>query len=171
MESLHEPDEIILDKLVSYFNPRWAEQPFLPMLAHWVDIDKIYPQFDTVDLGPDWTVDVGSADTGRMRELIALAPRLAQLRGTAQGLKLFLEAATGLAFHVEDPVADAEGFNIPFHVRVVAPREAESQRELVERVIGIQIPAYVTYELIFAPKTADAGKAGDRQPEDGTDGT
>jgi hypothetical protein len=46
-------------------------------------------------------------------------------------------------------VAGKDGLPVPFHVRVVAPEAAKSQRELVERIVALEKPAYVTWELAF----------------------
>ena len=91
-----------------------------------------------------------SSGLGRLRELIAWAAYLSQRRGTRQGLLKFLEVATGIpGFAVDEDVKGADGRTIPFHLRVRAPKAARTHRSLVERIITLEKPAYVTYELDF----------------------
>jgi hypothetical protein len=46
-------------------------------------------------------------------------------------------------------VADEKNQIRPFHIRVVGPAEAAVYQPLVERIIELEKPAYVTYELQF----------------------
>jgi hypothetical protein len=90
-------------------------------------------------------------EVGRLRELIAAAAYLSKWRGTSRGLLLFLETATGAAgFKVDEHVPDQQGKARPFHIKVVAPAETASYDSLLRRIITIEKPAYVTYELEFA---------------------
>jgi hypothetical protein len=87
---------------------------------------------------------------GRLRELIAAAAHLSSWRGTAYGLVRFLEIATGAhGFRLEETVVGKNGSPVPFHVRAVAPESATEQRELIERIVKLEKPAYVTWELVF----------------------
>jgi len=140
MEELHEPTEAILADIDSYFNPRRAPDPFLPYLAHWLDLDR-FIQADPVGRkqGAPSTVPLP-----QLREWIAAAASLSKLRGTARGLQMLLETATGITgFQIIEGV-DRKGAARPFHLRVVAPPEAESQRRLIARIIELEKPAYVT---------------------------
>ena len=90
------------------------------------------------------------AGTGRLREVIAAAAYLSKWRGTAQGLLRFLETATGIdGFRIEEQVLDANGEHRPFHIRVRSPASAQAYRPLIERIVEMEKPAYVTYELQF----------------------
>ena len=90
-------------------------------------------------------------EPGNLRELIAGAAHLSQWRGTAYGLKLFLETATGhTGFEMQEQVTGSDGLPRLYHVKVVAPAGTESQRPLIERIIEQEKPAYVTYEIEFA---------------------
>jgi phage tail-like protein len=149
MEALQEPAEEVLTQLVAFFDPRRCPPHFLTMLAHWVNLDHLYPRREAEVGGLDWTARPAPMAEGRLRELIASAPELAQLRGTAQGLKKFLEITVGMSFAIEETVADAAGAVIPFHVRIVAPTDAQAQRELINRIVELEKPAHVTYELVF----------------------
>jgi hypothetical protein len=87
---------------------------------------------------------------GRLRELIAQAAFLSQWRGTSRGLLRFLEAATGVqGFAIDEQVPGPDGLPRPFHLRVRAPQTTKPYSVLIERIIEIEKPAYVTYELAF----------------------
>jgi P2-related tail formation protein len=149
IETLQEPIEKVRAGLVAYFDPRRCDARFLPMLVHWVNLDRLYPQRGAADLGPDWTIGPAPLPEGRMRELVALAASLAQQRGTAPGLKAFLETAFAAPFEIDEAVVDERRRPIPFHVRILAPAAVRAQRELITRIIELEKPAYVTFELVF----------------------
>jgi phage tail-like protein len=148
MERMHAPAEAALDSLHVTLDPRTAPDRFLPYLARWVDMDPIYTEGgrrgDVVTLARVAAV----IDPGRLRELLAMAAYLAQRRGTREGLLRFLETATGLAgFRIDERVVDEDGRVRPFHFRVHAPSAAASRLALVKRIIELEKPAYVTYDL------------------------
>jgi phage tail-like protein len=152
MEALHAPSEAVLARLHTYFDPRQTPDEFVPMLAHWVDLEWL---FDLSALDTSVSSDSAapiSTGLGRLRELIALAAYLYKWRGTAQGMKTFLEVATGLkGFEIEEQVRGEDGSIQPFHLRLYAPEVARSHQVLIERIIESEKPAYVTYELSFQP--------------------
>jgi phage tail-like protein len=150
MESQHEPAEDALRHLPDVFDPRRTDERFLTMLAQWVDIARLNPQRGgEVDL--DWRPRAWPIPTGRLRELIANAVQLSQQRGTASGLIRFLEIATGAEPYVlEERVPGEDGMPIPYHVRLIAPRAAQPLRELIERIVEQEKPAYVTWELTWS---------------------
>jgi hypothetical protein len=85
-----------------------------------------------------------------MRELIASRVAQVQWQGTRQGLVLFLEIATGVTgFEVNEQVLNEAGEPMPFHVRVIAPETLRPQAALLERMIELEKPAHVTYDLVF----------------------
>jgi phage tail-like protein len=139
MEALHAPSERVLERVDEFFDPYRAPDLFVPYLAGWVDLK--------------WTLTESSdlaSGTGRLRELVEHAAFLSQWRGTAKGLLRFLEIATGQAgFEVDEQVLDQAGRPRPFHIRVRAPNAAAPYRALIERIIEVEKPAYVTYELVF----------------------
>lgn len=125
MEAMHAPTEAALAQFGDALNPRTAPDRFVPYLASWMGLGT------------------ANVEITRLRELIAMASRLAKWRGTAHGLILFLEIATGMrGFRVEEPR--------PFHFVLHAPAAAESQRELVARIVATEKPAYVTSEIQYA---------------------
>ena len=151
METLHAPAEETLSKLDSYFNTYRAPERFLPMLARWLDLHRITEprRIDTPE--SEWHPPPLFIEPGHLRELIAKAAHLSQWRGTAYGLKLFLETATGHAgFTTEDQVKGPDDQPRLYHIKVVAPAEAKPRRALIERIVEQEKPAYVTYELEFA---------------------
>jgi hypothetical protein len=50
---------------------------------------------------------------------------------------------------VEEQVLDSDGKARPFHLRITAPQELAEHRILIERIVELEKPAYVTYELRF----------------------
>ena len=87
-----------------------------------------------------------------MRELVASAVELSQWRGTARGLLRFMEVATGVkGFRIEERVPDAAGRPRAFHIQVIAPAAVEPHRPMLERIVELEKPAYVTYGSRFEP--------------------
>jgi phage tail-like protein len=147
MEALHTPSEAALDQLDAFFNPYRTPDRFVPYLTRWVDMDRL---FGDSARSADATLPPFPSGTGRLRELIAAAAYLSKWRGTAKGLRLFLETATGLpGYEINGQVSGSDGRPRPFHVAIRAPAQAEPYRVLIERIIEMEKPAYVTYELQF----------------------
>ena len=152
MAQLHEPDEAVLAELDAYFDPARTEDRFVPLLARWVDLERLFVQSATgrTDTGEREPISTGH---GRLRELISRAAFLSQWRGTRTGLIAFLETATGASgFTIDEQVPGAAGRPRAFHIRVLAPTGLEAHHALIERIVELEKPAYVTYELAFAPK-------------------
>lgn len=149
MEALHEPSEAILQKLDAVFDPRRTRADFVPMLAHWVNLQALL-----IDRHPTrhgharrWS----AIETGRLRELVASATRLAHWRGTAKGLRMLLQIATGESgFEIEEQVLGSDHQPRPFHFRVKIPKAAARQAPMIEHIIQAEKPAYVTYETTIA---------------------
>lgn len=152
METLHDPVERRLDALDRCFDPLRAPDALVPMLAHWVDLDGL--------------LDRAAGDTlptrlpsglGRLRELVANASELARRRGTSEGLRRFLEIATGCrGFAIEDAASPGPDQATGFDIHVRAPAAARRHRELVARVIASEKPAHTTCTLTFAtPSSAN----------------
>jgi phage tail-like protein len=153
MEGLHEPDEAILTELDRFFDPYRAPDAFVPMLATWVDLGELVREMPETPTGPP--VEPLATGIGRLRALVASAAYLSQWRGTRLGLRRFLETATGAqGFELDEAVRDEAGAVRPYHVRVVAPAKTAPYRPLLEKIIELEKPAYVTFELTFAEKEA-----------------
>ncbi len=149
MEMLHEPSEAALQNLDATLDPRRAPDAFVPFLARWVDLEPLFegsPQESSVERQRQ-PITTG---LGRLRELVATAAQLSRWRGTARGLLLFLETATGVpGFAIDEQVLGPNGLPRPYHIRVRAPASTAAHRILIERVIELEKPAHVTYELEF----------------------
>jgi phage tail-like protein len=147
METMHAPSESALDRLHENFDPNRASEAFVPYLASWVDLEVLFDVPRTKS--PSSTPSV-STGLGRLRELTAAAATLSQWRGTRKGLCLFLETATGAkGFEVDEQVRGRNGKLKPFHLRITIPKELAEHRSLIERIVELEKPAYVTYELEF----------------------
>jgi phage tail-like protein len=150
MEILSEPAETTLRQLPEYFDPYTAPENFLPFLASWVDLDRFFSS--TPDSAVIETELLQLLDSGRLRELIVAATRLSKLRGTAAGLKLFLETATGVkGFTINENVLQENNDVIPFHIKITAPKTAQRYQVLIERIIEQEKPVYVMHYLEFSP--------------------
>lgn len=149
MELLQAPSEEALQNLETFFDPQRTPAAFVPYLASWVDLDQLLAVSPTkagATLQPAFPTGVG-----RLRELVAAAPYLSKWRGTARGLLVFLEIATGLkGFKIEEQPVDQAGVPRPFHLRVQAPAMSQAIRTLVESIIRLEKPAYVTFEVSYA---------------------
>jgi phage tail-like protein len=140
MSALHERDERILAQLDAYFDPWRAPDAFLPYLASWVDLGWVPIRGDPAGVG---------VAAPQLRRLIAAAPRLAQLRGTVEGLTLLLRTATAEAgIVVVDSGAPGGDVSIPFHLEVRIPAEAAAARPLVESLVRDDKPAHVTCAVV-----------------------
>jgi phage tail-like protein len=149
MAALQAPNEELLATLDRVFDPARTDDAFVPLLARWVDMDRL-----TASTAGGEPLSSG---LGRLRELVRRAAWLSQWRGTRQGLTDFLATAVGLpGFDVQEDVRDESGRPRPFHIRVVAPADALAHRTLIERIIALEKPAYLTCELVFAPAEAAA---------------
>jgi phage tail-like protein len=152
MEQLHAPSEAILRNVSATYNPLTTPDRFVPFLARWVDLDWLFEPF--VDERRSSVFLAFTAGLGRLRELVSAGSSLAHMRGTVQGLLLFLKTATGTAnFEIEERVLDPNGLPRPYHIRIHAPAASTAHRALIERIIESEKPAYVTYELEFAPES------------------
>jgi len=138
MEGLSAPAEAILADVDSIFDPSRTPDEFVPLLARWVDLDRIFAPREEAD-------NVLSTGLGRLRELIRTASHLSKWRGTREGLRRFLETATGTTgFVIEEPVTR------PFHLRVIAPQGTKAHQALIERIVDVERPVYATWEVQFS---------------------
>lgn len=151
MEELQAPSEDRLQRLDSYFDPRRTRDDFVPYLAYWADLTRLFEETLNVKEEVAFSGSALASGTGRLRELIASAAYLSQWRGTKKGLLGFLQTATGIMdFKIQENV-DLTGKPRPFHLSVFAPAVSDPYKVLIERIIELEKPAYVTYELSFQP--------------------
>jgi phage tail-like protein len=147
MQDMHAPVEATLGHLDSMFDPRRTADGFVPYIAGWVDLGVLIDVSRGGGLTASATFPTG---LGRLRELIASAAALSEWRGTKKGLQMFLEIATGAGgFSIDEQVQGPDGKIRPFHLKVAAPKDLLMHRPLLERIIELEKPAYVTYELSF----------------------
>lgn len=149
MERLHAPSEQVLARLDAFFDPLRTPDAFVPMLARWVDLERLFVRSVAE---PPIVGDALSTGTGPLRSLVARAAHLSQWRGTRAGLIEFLETATAATgFRIDEQVAGPDGLPRPFHVRVHVPAALEVHRALIEHIVDSEKPAYVTCEIDFNP--------------------
>jgi phage tail-like protein len=150
MEVLHEPSEAVLAHLDAILDPRRTTDKFVPYLAYWADLTRLFADDSGAKDPRALTRAWPAGGLGHLRELIANAAYLSQWRGTKKGLLLFLQTATGITDFVIDENVDLEGKPKPFHISVHAPKESELYRQLIDRIVSLEKPAFVTYEISFA---------------------
>jgi phage tail-like protein len=149
MEALHAPAEAVLDRLDEVFDPHRTDERFLPLLAMWTDLDRLFTRSSRRATASRSQAGLSTGD-GRLRELIAQAAQLSQWRGTRRGLLAFLETATGATgFSVDEQVPGPDGSPLAFHIRVRVPQALLPHRPLIERIVESEKPAHLTYELEF----------------------
>lgn len=148
MRVMHEPVERALRELPTYFDPYRTPTEFVPYLARWLDLDRF--------LGAD-SQEPFAAGTGRLRELVANAARLSGMRGTAEGLRTFLELACGeRGFAIHEGV-DPQGAARAFTVTIECPATVTELRPMIERIVTAEKPVHVTAHVTFAaPKPEGA---------------
>lgn len=148
MEALLLPSEKAMTRLDAAFDPRRTADDFVPFLARWVDMDRLFPEARNVETMV-WSRSTISTGIGRLRELVASAAYLSKWRGTTKGLQHFLHTATGQKdFEIKENV-DRDGRVKLFHLVVIAPASMHPHKMLIERIIQSEKPAYVTYDLII----------------------
>ena len=148
MEALHLPSEEGLARLNAAFDPRRTADDFVPFLARWVDMDRLFDEPRSATT-VKWSRATISTGIGRLRELVASAAYLSRWRGTAKGLQRFLQTATGEAnFEIKENV-DSDGRPKLFHLVVFAPASIWPHQRLIRRIVESEKPGYVTYELVI----------------------
>lgn len=149
MSELHEPTESLLYQLEKKFNSDTAPVELLSMLAHWMDLLRLFRNEDNysenINQWADRPLPIGAAN---LRALIENASHLSQYRGTHYGM---LEIATGVkGFDIDDGTQASvpdETYQA-FHINVIIPAEAESYKDLIERIVQQEKPVYTTANII-----------------------
>jgi phage tail-like protein len=140
MAHLLDPVDARMNQLDRYFDPFRTPTSMLPYLATWVGLGwlPVREHREGEGIAPE-----------RLRRLIALAPTIAQRRGTARSLEAMLSAALGLEdVEVADATSDPS-IQKPFHIVVRLPVVAQADRRLIELIVRFEKPAHVTHELEF----------------------
>jgi len=165
MAELPVPVENAWRELDRCLDPRRAPDGFVTYLAGWVALDRLFPHISRSRRRGYHVHPRISTGLGPLRELIARAAELSRWRGTARGLRHFLEIATGKhGFIIEDSVPDASGQPRPFFFRVTAPAGLERHQVLLRAIIESEKPAYVSCELRMAG--AEDVRRGERASKD-----
>jgi len=136
MASLLDPADQRLKRLADYFDPYRAPDPMVPYLASWVDLGWLPVREEAT--GDGLSIE-------RLRVLVAEAPRLAASRGTAAGLRRFLEIALNESV-VE--VRDGDPAR-PFHLVIELPKSARAQRRLADLIVRHEKPVHLTHEVLI----------------------
>ena len=155
MSALHAPSESALEELDAFFDPLRTPDRFVPFLAGWMDLDRLFDETFLISGGSNGS----PLPTGlnRLRTLTAVAAHLSRWRGTEKGLIAFLEIATGAkGFAIDQPLRETDAQPAPFHIRVTAPAGVKVHRRLIERIVESEKPAYVTWELTFRAPEPEA---------------
>ncbi len=129
MEAMHVPAEAALRDFPSVLDPLATPDPFVDMLATWVDLARL-------DQTP-----AGRIDRARVRLLVSLSADLAHWRGTPGGLMWLLGLATGVEGLRLEPTG-------PFRVRVVVPATASAQAALVREIAAQEKPAHLVVDVV-----------------------
>jgi len=143
MEVLQAPDEELIGDFDAQFAPYTARDDFLAFLARWVTLDHL------VGVRRPDSSDPLLIPSTQMRNLIAEAAALAQVRGTADGIRRFLEIATGV-----------RGFEIiatpdqPFHFTVRVPADARAYAGVLTHIVDHEKPAATTVDVQVMEATA-----------------
>ncbi|WP_161992634.1 phage tail protein [Aureimonas leprariae] len=141
------PAEAVIADLDRWFDPRRAPEPFVRMLAGWLGLDPILAGDEEAG-----STRAATIDTGALRELVAAAAGFARARGTVETMIGLLETATATrGFRIVENPPDAAGRARPFHIRIEVPKAADRHRALVERIVSVAKPAFVTAEIGPAP--------------------
>lgn len=149
MESFHDPVEQELEGLAETLDPHRTSDEFVPFLAGWVDLDRLFREPADRRRTVREQSPLLTTDLGRLRVLVSAASELSRWRGTKRGLVRFMELATGLeGFRVEEHGGPDEPEGRPYHITVRAPAEAERWRRVLERIVRMEKPAHVTHELV-----------------------
>ena len=151
MSAQHAPVEAALADLDAFFDPRRAPEPFVKLLASWMSLAPYLSMQSRSDIAGSGQGGSGRGLSGiPLRELTARAAELARLRGTAEGLRIFLEVATGIDGFV---ISERPG---GFSATVTAPAAAKPSNGLIALVVAREKPAFTTIEIDYAEAAAAA---------------
>lgn len=134
MEGMLDPVEQAIVGLPDKLDPHRTSDDFVRFIAGWLDIDPAL-----------------AAGPARLRDLVVHAAELRRLRGTAEGLTLFVTLATG-----HRPVRRELGAG-PFTMTVWFPAAASSMGPLIHRIMQHEKPAHMSVSVRFLPPPLPEG--------------
>lgn len=144
MEAQHARSEEVLGDLPAVFDPLRTTDRFVPMLARWVDLQRLDE------------AGGGGIDVARMRLLVAMSARIGRRRGTLRGLLEVLTIATGIGgYAVDDAVPTMLPNGRPgpprqFHIKITVPAEGAPLVDLVRAIVDQEKPAHLTADVVVA---------------------
>jgi len=130
----------VIDAAASLFDPSTTPEAFLPWLAEWYGFDWLF--VDPAD--PRRALPMARAfPTGaaRLRALLVAWPQLTHRRGSADGLRLTLELATGLQSIAVHHVPARQ------HVSAFLLNRSSDLQPWLARLIASERPAHMTWSL------------------------
>jgi len=158
---MHAPIDSLLNDLDAEFDPMRAREAFLPMLSHWLNLDRLYKPEKLGDNRDLWRERTIPTETGFLRELLSRAVSLSRWRGTGYGLREMLFIATGISDYqvienldavwddaLQRFIPDPQKRLVPFHILVLLPAGARDHTDLIKRIIEQDKPAYVTATIL-----------------------
>ncbi len=164
VQSLHDKVNRRLEHIHELFDPRTADEEFLPWLASWL----------AIMLNPDWS-------ELERRKMLMAATKLFPVRGTATAIRDFVHIYVGVNVVIEENAWPFEGFRIGvnstvgedtvilpamnlahcFVVRLDKPASQTPDDEIIKihQIIQNQKPAHCSYFLAFSDE-AESGVMG-----------
>ncbi len=143
-DDMQRPIRDLLDSVDLVIDPFRAPPALVPYLSTWVDLDWL------TLAGTDASAPPGDGiPLHRQRDLIAISAELSARRGTAAGIATFLRIATGIDGWAIRSAPD------DYRLIVVAPHEAESQIDMVRRIVAGIKPAHLTHDVQLAEPSAE----------------
>ncbi|MEI3853629.1 MULTISPECIES: phage tail protein [unclassified Ensifer] len=141
IEHLHAPIEDRIARFDAFLDPRRAPDGLVELMARWLALEPYLDNGRPEQRGR-------AVRPGALRDLVAYAAEAARSRGTSGAIIGMLERATAVpGFGIEENPAQADGQPRPFHIRVRVPASAGDQIDLVRRIVSVERPAFVTFEL------------------------
>jgi phage tail-like protein len=141
MDTLHAPDEQILEHIDDLYTAYRSPDTLVPFLARWIAMDHVLSRPGSA---------APTMPSGRLRDLVAEGAALAQWRGTPYGMSRLLRIVTAITGIVVDEPPDR-----PFHLRVRVPATASDHLALVTRLVRAEKPAATTCEVVLDPTLSE----------------
>lgn len=143
MVHLLEPTDRMLEATHELFDPATSADPFPAMLAAWLGLGGVARELVA-------TMDDREIVAARLGALVFEGPELLRGRGTLQGLERVLTVVGGV------PVTIVEPDDRPFHIVVEAVAAHPGLEALLRRVLELERPVHVTYELRLTAPSGDS---------------